>query len=720
MKVRRTGYRCKLFGTMLLAPMYAMLAAGCGSQSAAGPEGSGDGTDSSTHWLEGCSKDSDCGGGLSCQCGVCTEVCASAKGCQEVRDGALCVPVSCGGAKEFEGSLCSQSCERDAECGEASSCEEGVCLPDDAVAAPGVSLDGGPGAPIEACAGAACGDTCVPCDPTDRTCDLDVGSYACDSEGTCKPAPVKCSPFGDEPQDVPDDCEFLAASSEPECGGRPELCERMVSDGRAHFVECRIESPPAGDDEAEFARRLACVAQWFETLGVTASNVGGARVTAVGTMDQLGSAFSSAGLECTPGCGTGDCDYCTEFDEQQCSQDPFCGSYEGSRIDAERQCLTPSVFAACMPMDASCTGASTTKVDSDGQCWVFGAGCEVKALDDVSTNDVCESDLPTCGGDVPVEEGCEAFEADLSQMACGVAWDGMQCVDEGCSCNPTEAGCGGNGFSPSVGECEARWAGCMVSVPTCDSNRLPIGTANLLHHTQPLEVDEEGNPPPYLDWTPAEWTEPLELPIEPIACPDAEGFDQMDCGYPKGLMITRNGELLFQIDVSLPLRVWSRLDVDVGTPIDFRLTPSEFAVRDRATQQPILLVGVGEPAFNSPRSSWVLPPFEVEVTGAFCKRVPDELDAPDCNWLDVAQYLTITAPLRAPDAPDPQLVDITLEPLRSQEFALAATDGDATYRITYDRGVFAGSEKPLLEQCAAFRPRGDAFSLARVKLVADD
>jgi hypothetical protein len=32
---------------------------------------------SQTHWLDTCSSDPDCGAGLTCECGICTETCTS-------------------------------------------------------------------------------------------------------------------------------------------------------------------------------------------------------------------------------------------------------------------------------------------------------------------------------------------------------------------------------------------------------------------------------------------------------------------------------------------------------------------------------------------------------------------------------------------------------------------------------------------------------------------
>lgn len=57
------------------------------------------GTDSTTHWLEACDADADCGG-LSCLCGVCTDACSGSSECDRFGESAVCsaVEASCDGA----------------------------------------------------------------------------------------------------------------------------------------------------------------------------------------------------------------------------------------------------------------------------------------------------------------------------------------------------------------------------------------------------------------------------------------------------------------------------------------------------------------------------------------------------------------------------------------------------------------------------------------------
>lgn len=61
-----------------------LLATGCVAET------SGGGTDSSSHWLDACEQDSDCGGALSCHCNVCTVTCDDASECSNLGATAVC------------------------------------------------------------------------------------------------------------------------------------------------------------------------------------------------------------------------------------------------------------------------------------------------------------------------------------------------------------------------------------------------------------------------------------------------------------------------------------------------------------------------------------------------------------------------------------------------------------------------------------------------------
>jgi hypothetical protein len=86
---------------------------------------------SQTHWMDTCSRDGDCGAGLSCACGVCTKPCAAASACDGLGRGALCAAP--GGAAH--GALCAAAAPAvcvpacGAGCGASEHCVDGACVP---------------------------------------------------------------------------------------------------------------------------------------------------------------------------------------------------------------------------------------------------------------------------------------------------------------------------------------------------------------------------------------------------------------------------------------------------------------------------------------------------------------------------------------------------------------------------------------------------------------
>jgi hypothetical protein len=56
---------------------------------ACGTDRHGDG-ESETHWMDPCSRDADCGQGLSCQCGVCTLPCEDESDCNDLGPDSSC------------------------------------------------------------------------------------------------------------------------------------------------------------------------------------------------------------------------------------------------------------------------------------------------------------------------------------------------------------------------------------------------------------------------------------------------------------------------------------------------------------------------------------------------------------------------------------------------------------------------------------------------------
>lgn len=63
------------------------------------------GTDSSSHWLRACERDSECGAGLVCRCNVCTRQCEQDEACTDLAERAVCA-VPEGECGRSSGSLC--------------------------------------------------------------------------------------------------------------------------------------------------------------------------------------------------------------------------------------------------------------------------------------------------------------------------------------------------------------------------------------------------------------------------------------------------------------------------------------------------------------------------------------------------------------------------------------------------------------------------------------
>ena len=69
-----------------------MLTLGAGIAVSCANTSSDAGTDSSTHWLDQCSTDGDCGG-LTCECGICTKPCVTPSNCDKLSPSASCAAV---------------------------------------------------------------------------------------------------------------------------------------------------------------------------------------------------------------------------------------------------------------------------------------------------------------------------------------------------------------------------------------------------------------------------------------------------------------------------------------------------------------------------------------------------------------------------------------------------------------------------------------------------
>ena len=107
-------------------------------------------TDGNTSWVATCADDGDCGGELSCLCGVCTTTCESDRTCGAsgrcVRSSSMAFGAACGADSTIAG-VCLQSCPASG-CGKGRACVDGTCIAQ-AVTRPSMTDSGAPsgGAP---------------------------------------------------------------------------------------------------------------------------------------------------------------------------------------------------------------------------------------------------------------------------------------------------------------------------------------------------------------------------------------------------------------------------------------------------------------------------------------------------------------------------------------------------------------------------------------------
>lgn len=110
------------------------LALAAGGSVAMGCGGGGPQVGSQTNWFVECSSKRDCGDGLSCLCGHCTQTCESDASCADL-PGASCLDeegssaVAVCGGQTAPARLCMPRCTAEGTCAAGSSCVAGVCLP---------------------------------------------------------------------------------------------------------------------------------------------------------------------------------------------------------------------------------------------------------------------------------------------------------------------------------------------------------------------------------------------------------------------------------------------------------------------------------------------------------------------------------------------------------------------------------------------------------------
>jgi hypothetical protein len=92
--------------------------------------------DSKTNWLRSCSAVADCGGELTCRCGVCTQPCDEALLCEHGDGAAVCADLRAGAlanacgvaASTRDRGVCLQACSRFSACPDDLQCIAGTCV----------------------------------------------------------------------------------------------------------------------------------------------------------------------------------------------------------------------------------------------------------------------------------------------------------------------------------------------------------------------------------------------------------------------------------------------------------------------------------------------------------------------------------------------------------------------------------------------------------------
>lgn len=435
-----------LFGLLLAAALNA-----CAATNDKAPIGG------ETNWLKRCESSAACGDALSCECGVCTEVCERGGDACGL-SGTTCVAISelldaCAGNEGASGgAVCVVECKADRDCealGAGYGCDAGLCVKGQAASNP--------------CADKSCGDSCSPCDETTVMC---AGApMFCDASGECRVGAVECAydPCADKACGegcrlcAPDDDECVETKSIKFCdtGGRCQTGEPICGGGTPIPCDCATGY--------RCCAGMGCTPETEVCPGEQYAPCGG----------------KACGDSCTL-CALGDAD-CEETDvEKFCQMDGSCRSGEVPTCDpcADKAC--GEVCAAC-PAGAQCLVADST-CRADGSCVPGPADdcsdydpcagkrcgdgcreCDPQDKDCLETEEVkyCQADM-TCSGSAPQ---CAADER-CADKACGEA---CQVCPPGAQCFVEDSYCRADGSCiPGVAEdCNYEPCGGKVCGATC-------------------------------------------------------------------------------------------------------------------------------------------------------------------------------------------------------------------------------------------------------------
>lgn len=217
------------------------VAASCGKTT------SNSGTDSSTHWLESCEADSECGA-LRCLCGTCTLPCT---------DVAVCPDIETAACTEAQRPSCNQPvpvcvamCRTDQDCASVRSglrCEEGQCQPSEAPIG-----TGGSGGSSAGTGGSSSGVDCTQLPACELLCPEGTTNPV-DSDGcthTCE-----CT----SPGPPPDSLRLFYTCGDPVCSGYSGGSGAPLCSTEAPGDVCRVEGDRC-DPQDECNSLVVCAA----------------------------------------------------------------------------------------------------------------------------------------------------------------------------------------------------------------------------------------------------------------------------------------------------------------------------------------------------------------------------------------------------------------------------------------------------------------------------
>lgn len=198
---------------------------------ACGKTAADSGTDSSTHWLQRCQADSDCGD-LACVCGACSIPCRDVTACPDVEQ-TVCQAAASEGCS-YASALCSAPCQSDGDCDRVRPgllCSGGQCR------APEVSPGGGGAGGAGAGGGGSAGTTATDCS------DIPQCEFAC-PEGTVNPVDERGCTHGCEcaaPGTPAGSLRMYMTCGDPVCSGHTPRPGVEPCGSEAPGSACRVE-----------------------------------------------------------------------------------------------------------------------------------------------------------------------------------------------------------------------------------------------------------------------------------------------------------------------------------------------------------------------------------------------------------------------------------------------------------------------------------------------